>query len=445
MQPSAAQHLQISTAQAYVLGTRPCHQARLHNRRNIVNLKRFHVCRAAVVSILLTVIARPVAAQNRNDLSIPRADVVRVESGAWLQASVPGNKPWNRVSRGSILESRFALPVYSGEEVAIPAGTKLRLKIDMVAKVNDRGGIWKKLGRGILRAFNPLNSRPASEYTVDLSGAEAILPDGSLLPLKTHVLRAANGIMVLPETRRRGKEDQSQVFEAAAQRRAKPEQTILLRLDEGIVWPVAETSKVREGERRKTVPAKRARAFLLTALSASQNHEGDLFQAQLAEPVRLGDQVFEAGSLLEGSVFRSRAPRVLSRAGSLRLRVDHVTSPRGQILAVTGTLASAQANAQTRFVLDEEGGLRGLKPGVKNALVDLGISYALGKVADDISETPIRAIGAGMSDATVASVARYLGLGTSALFLVTRRGRDVRLPKYGEIEIDFGRSGKEPF
>ncbi|HVH70314.1 MAG TPA: hypothetical protein VNB49_04295 [Candidatus Dormibacteraeota bacterium] len=134
----------------------------------------------------------------------------------------------------------------------------------------------------------------------------------------------------------------------------------------------------------------------------------------------------------------------MSRAGSLRLRLDHLTSPRGQILAVTGTLASAEANAQMRFVLDEEGGLRGLKPGVKNALVDLGITYALGKVTDDVSETPIRAIGAGMSDAAVASAARYVGLGTSAVFLVTRRGRDVHLPKYAEIEIDFGRFGEEP-
>jgi hypothetical protein len=75
-------------------------------------------------------------------------------------------------------------------------------------------------------------------------------------------------------------------------------------------------------------------------------------------------------------------------------------------------------------------------------LVDLSIAYAVGKVTDDIAETPIRAVGAAMSDAAVANVARYFGLGASAVFLVTRHGRDVRLPQYSEIEVDFGRSGE---
>jgi len=52
----------------------------------------------------------------------------------------------------------------------------------------------------------------------------------------------------------------------------------------------------------------------------------------------------------------------------------------------------------------------------------LSIAYAVGKVTDDIAETPIRAIGAAMSDAAVANAARYFGLGASAEFLVTRMG-----------------------
>ena len=91
------------------------------------------------------------------------------------------------------------------------------------------------------------------------------------------------------------------------------------------------------------------------------------------------------------------------------------------------------------MALDEEGTLRGLKPGLKNALVDLGYAYAIGKVADDVAETPIRAVGATMSDAAVANAARYFGLSASAIFLVTRHGRDVQLQKYAEIEIEFGR------
>ncbi len=44
-----------------------------------------------------------------------------------------------------------------------------------------------------------------------------------------------------------------------------------------------------------------------------------------------------------------------------------------------------------------------------------------------------------MSDAAVANAARYVGLGTSLAFLITRHGRDVYLPKYALIEIELGR------
>jgi hypothetical protein len=104
-----------------------------------------------------------------------------------------------------------------------------------------------------------------------------------------------------------------------------------------------------------------------------------------------------------------------------------------------GFLLRRIANAHAHIALDEEGGVRGLKPGVANALVDLGIAYVLGKTTDDIAETPIRAIGAAMSDAAVANAARYFGLGASAAFPVARHGRDVSLPRYTEVEIDFGR------
>ncbi|PYU67371.1 MAG: hypothetical protein DMG49_19020 [Acidobacteria bacterium] len=63
-------------------------------------------------------------------------------------------------------------------------------------------------------------------------------------------------------------------------------------------------------------------------------------------------------------------------------------------------------------------------------------------VSDDISEAPVRAIGTSLSDAAVAKAARWVGLGTSLAFLLTRRGRDVDLPKYALIEIDLGRVGE---
>jgi hypothetical protein len=185
-----------------------------------------------------------------------------------------------------------------------------------------------------------------------------------------------------------------------------------------------------------------ARAYLLTALRASLNHEGDTFRAELAEPLRVAGRVFVPGTLMEGTVVRSAAPRILSRAGSLSLRVQRIVPYEGEPLRVSGSLSAAEVDAQARFALDEEGTLHGRKPGIVNGLVDLGCAYALGKVSDDIAETPIRAIAASMSNAAVANAARYVGLGTSVAFLLTRHGRDVYLPKYALMEFDLGRVTK---
>jgi hypothetical protein len=130
---------------------------------------------------------------------------------------------------------------------------------------------------------------------------------------------------------------------------------------------------------------------------------------------------------------------MLSRAGKLYLRVDRIVPAEEEPLRVRGSLSAAEADGRSRFALDEEGTLHGRKPGMLNGLVDVGYAYFLGKVSDDIAETPIRAIGATMSDAAVANAARYVGLGSSLVFLITRHGRDVSLPKYALIEIDFGR------
>src|SRR5262249_23759982 len=171
--------------------------------------------------------------------------------------------------------------------------------------------------------------------------------------------------------------------------------------------------------------------------------EGASVHGRLVGTVRVGERLFVAGSVLDGRVVRNKPPRMLSRSGSLQLRLERVKSPEGETASIAGTLDRAEADVQTRFVLDEEGTLRGVKPGFAKAVVGLGLAFVVGKVTDDISEAPIRAIGAGMSDAAVANAARYFGLGASVAFLVTRHGRDVYVPKYGEIQVDFGRASED--
>ncbi len=180
-------------------------------------------------------------------------------------------------------------------------------------------------------------------------------------------------------------------------------------------------------------------AYLMTSLSAAKNHQGDIFQARLSEPFPFGNSFYPAGTLVEGHVTRRVPPRWLSRPGVLALKVDRIIPAEGDPLRVAGSLEGADADASSRFVMDEEGTMRGRKPGIGKALVDIGFGYTFGKIADDISEAPMRAIAAGMGNASVATAARYVGFGTASAFLITRHGRDVKLAKYSEIEIYFAR------
>lgn len=358
---------------------------------------------------------------------------LHVESESLLRVEFSGRTGWGHVKKGAVLEGRLLLPLYAGQRVAAPTDSRVRVTVNSVEKVREALGFWRKTGRAIVRAFNPLETSRPSEYHVELSAAELRLPTGEVLPIEARVLRAGNGVMVEPKTKLLQPSDK-------AREKSKASGMLLMAVrEEGTFSVPGEQNPVPTigpGEQRV------ARAYLLTALRSSLNHEGDKFRAQLAEPVRVAGRAFAPGSVVEGTVVRAVAPRMLSRAGSLYLRVDRIVPTGGEILCVRGSLSAAEADAQVRFALDEEGTLHGRKPGTLNGLVDMGYAYALGKISDDVSETPLRAISAAMSDAAVANAARYVGLGTSLAFLVTRRGRDVYLPKYALIEINFGRVGE---
>ncbi len=363
-----------------------------------------------------------------------------IGAGAFLQLELASGSEWKRVAKNSTVEGRLLLPVFAGERVAIPAGTKLRLTIESVKKVSKHQGKWAKFGAAMVRVLNPLEEPRPAEYAIKLRKTEI---DSARGPMAISATALLAGRSILVEQQR----SQPAAFQDAgapheAKNSSKARQKMLLRLDELLAWLGSNTQALGQGAIAAESPRK-THAFLLTPLSASRSRNGDVFQAQTAEPVRLGETLFEAGSLMEGRVAGHKPPRILSRAGSLYLRIERITSSQGSSLAIAGTLSGVEVKARARWALDEEGMLRGLKPGVKNAVVDLSIAYAIGKVTDDIAETPIRAIVATLSDAAIANAARYFGLGASAVFLVTRHGRDVDLPRYAQIQIDFGRHGED--
>ena len=360
----------------------------------------------------------------------PAGPTAHVESETLVRAVFPGLKSWAHVGKGSKLEGRLSLPLYAGEEMVAPSDSVVRITVNSAEKIREPLGFWRKNGRAIARAFNPLETNHPAEYHVELGAADLLTPWGEVRPLEVRVLRASSGVMVQPKS--------GSLKSAGTERGKGKAGNILL-----MAWSRERSSSGTAGHGLAAVNAasehRSGRAYMLTGLRASTNRQGDTFRAQLAEPVRIGGRLFAPGTAVEGTVVHRVPPRMLSRAGRLDLRVDRIVPTEGEPLRVGGSLSAAEADAQSRFALDEEGTLHGRKPGMLNGLVDIGYAYFVGKVSDDIAETPIRAIGAAMSDAAVASAARYVGLGSSLVFLITRHGRDVYIPQYSLIEIDFGR------
>ena len=419
----------VGTYNSYIEGTRQMKSMRAYLRPISVWLALSLLCSVSGVS------------QDRGTMPEPASQggELRISQGTLLQVELAQRTNWKRLATNSVLEGRLMLPVFAGSEVAIPAGTKVRLEIESVKKVGSHSGAWKKAGTAVVRAFNPLEKERPAEYAIRLSKTQIEATRGSLVVAAT-ALRAGHAVMIEPKIRKGGEVQSLQPADANASKSKKGRQSVILRLDEGLLLPAPAALTPAAADRAST---RKAHAFLLTQLSASHSRKDDAFQARLAEPVRIGDKLFEEGSLVDGRVSQSARPRMLSRAGSLHLRIDRITSPQGASIAIAGTLGGVEGGSGMKYAIDDEGGLHGLKPGFTNAVVDLSIAYALGKVADDIAETPIRAVGAAMSDAAIANAARYFGRGASAVFLVTRHGRDVYLPRYSAIEIDFGRLGEQ--
>ena len=279
------------------------------------------MCRMSAWLALSFLVSVAGMGQDRESLQtpVPQRGAVRIQEGTLLQIELAQRTDWKRVARNALVEGRLMLPVFAGSDVAIPQGTKVTLTIESVKKVVRDSGAWRKAGAAVLRAFNPLEKGRPAEYAIGLSKTEIGAPQGSVAVAAT-VLRVGYAGMVEPKIGRGGEVRALRPADATASNVKKGRQTIILRLDEGTPWPMpTRTPGAAEEAARHKV-----HAFLLTQLSASHNRRGDAFQARLAEPLRVGDKLFEEGSIVEGKVSQSIPPRMLSRAGSLHLHIDRI-------------------------------------------------------------------------------------------------------------------------
>jgi hypothetical protein len=184
-----------------------------------------------------------------------------------------------------------------------------------------------------------------------------------------------------------------------------------------------------------------AKIVLLGDLSASKSRPGDIFQARLVEPVRNGSVVeLPEGTLFEGKVERNTPPRWLSRSGSLLFTFTGLTLPgSSDVHPVLASVAGAEIDRRSHTRIDAEGQMRGERPGILWMVVNAGVAGGLAKEVDDATQLIAEALISTATDVSTAGGARVAGICASSLFMLTRHGRDVVLPRFTEMKITFVR------
>lgn len=87
--------------------------------------------------------------------------------------------------------------------------------------------------------------------------------------------------------------------------------------------------------------------------------------------------------------------------------------------------------------MDSEGGLSGGSPGKAHLLINLGVTGGIAKLTDDSFQLIAEALISTATDVSTAGSARLVAAAFSGLYLITRHGRDVIMPKYTEMNITF--------
>jgi hypothetical protein len=357
---------------------------------------------------------------------------------------------------GNIVEGVLAEPAYSGAREVLSAGTRIRLTVDAVERVrkppNDH---WPWM----IKAFAPRHQNQPV-----FSKAGAILPDGREVSLKVSLISLADKKDVRAQLRTAKSaptistdSDGLSVTRASTSRlptSTSPDtrtgrvagttasfEATLLTHDNASAGSSAASSELDSGldapPRAITIEAgTQARVILLEPISASKSRAGDVITARLVEPVRIGSKLLlPEGSLFEGKVVKAIQPRWLSRSGSLLLSFDKLTVPGGPAVPIAASLAGAELDSASQTHIDPEGNVIAGRPGRAWMLINLGTSMGLSKVADDGAQLVIQLIVSTATDASTAGVARIVAACASGVFMITRHGRDVMLPKYTEIRI----------
>jgi hypothetical protein len=393
----------------------------------------------------------------------PKPVSLGADAGLYVKVRLNGEVKFSKLKPGDVVEGKLARDVYSADRELFAAGSRVRLTVDSMEK---RRRIPNDHWPGVIRLFTPRHEKFPVFKAGTISGANG---DSAL---RFNLITVNRQREVLAQAKKKKGSGQSADSEAGAvdvgpsqlgSSQLGPSQpgvrskkqvlpTMVLEAFAGenetldSVGPAVPggpgaSSSGPDSSTPQILPAgTRCKILLLGDVSASKSKPGDLVQARLLEPVLLDSHVvLPAGSMVEGKVVKKIAPRMLSRAGSLYLTFTGMTLPGKNQFPIAATLAGAELDQRSHTKIDKEGGLHGERPGKAWMAINLGVTAGVAKEADDTFQLIFEAIVSTATDASTAGQARIISSCASAIYLATRHGRDVILPRFTEMNISLDR------
>ena len=372
------------------------------------------------------------------------ADPNSTNSSLYVKVQLSNSLKLSKLKAGDVIRGNLARDVYSSDRKRFAAGSPVDLLVDhMEKRLRTRDDHWP----WVVKAFTPRHEKYPAFRTATVSGERG---------------ESALQVSLISVSRRREVHAQTKKKEPGQHAGNEADSVEIARSGEGSTKPPAATMVLEafdvEGVESSSMsvdtspsvsnwsgleilPAGTScKILLLGDVSASKSKAGDAVQARLLEPVLLNSRVvLPAGSLFEGKVVKKIPPRWGSRAGSLYLTFTGLTLPGGNLIPITASLIGAELDRRSHTKIDAEGQLRGERPGKAWMAINIGVTAGLAKEADDTLQLVIEAVLSTATDASTAGVGRITATCISGIFMVTRRGRDVVLPRFTELDIALDR------
>ena len=361
-------------------------------------------------------------------------------AGLYLKVRLDGPVKLSKLKPGDIVQGKLARDVYSDERELFAAESPVQLK---VARMESRRRKANDHWPWVVKAFTPRHEKYPVFESATISGAQR----ERALQVSVISISRRREVHAQSKGKRQKQSGTIEVSQQGGLYGAKNSTTPVMVLEatavEGTSSEDTKSAQSPQSELSalEALPAGTAfKILLLGDVSASRSKPGDVIEARLLQPAYSNSRLaLPAGSLFTGKVLKPTPPRWGSRAGSLSLAFTAVTLPDGNLIPIAASLASAELDRASHTKIDAEGKLHGERAGKAWMAINLGVTAGLAKEVDDGTQLIVEALISTATDASTAGTARIAASCVSGIFMLTRHGRDVVLPRFTEMDIALDR------